>query len=338
MSYCPLWENELIHATRQGVIMAELKQVSTQKTEKELPLGRIFYILLSRIYIVIIAFVIGACAGFGLAYYQYHDIDYYGATVDYRIEMHPIDDGVRAQYVAQYSENHLRTIATSLSLDETELIGEGILPGLKEEYESRLAAGKITAAQCPNIPTDENDPSFLTWVKNVKGKLSYSFDFSKTTNSVSMSVRVLNDPLFADVLLSVARVKVAEYIENHMIVASTGANYVTDCKEFNYVSSGLISAGQKQNAYLKDIAIGAVALALVACALLIYFELSDARIRDYQQFSAQTGIPVLGVIPKAHISESALHSGYGYGYGYGYGKKHRSHKSEKNETGNKEEK
>jgi len=86
------------------------------QTEDELSLSDIFRAIWSRIWAIVAALVIGAAAGMGIAFLKYHNVYYYGTTIDYFVSSSSED--ASGELVGNaYSESVLKQVKLLLDSD-----------------------------------------------------------------------------------------------------------------------------------------------------------------------------------------------------------------------------
>lgn len=255
----------------------------------EVNFRKIFKLLLKKLYVILLAFFLAVGVGAGLAYAKNKDVHYYGTTMKFRISPMPVGAETDTQRYS-YQDVHLATITSFLS-DPTFAYGY-VLPVLRGE-------------DSPEIGTSEAD-ALLPLAMRVRSCLSYGYNYEKNTNAIFVRVRVLNDVEFAKKLLVAAREGVKAYVEKYMIQPATGegANgYRTVCEETTISKIGLLNGNQTRTAMMKyGATFGIVALVLVVSALLIA-DNANSKLHDFERFSEEMDVPVLGVVPKVRDYE-----------------------------------
>ena len=246
------------------------------QTEDELSLSDIFRAIWSRIWAIVAALVIGAAAGMGIAFLKYHDVHYYGTTIDYYIA--PIAQSSADNEVMGvgggkvYSDNLIDALIQLIDSDDFD---RQLMEGLPE------AAG---------IEKDSKEE--LEFFKLRKKTVSYSY---KGGNVLSVKISALNDPEFAEHLQEQFEKILSPYIES---VMSDIDSTMAKCKIINNRPSDLLNEGQTVKEMIKfGLIIGLVSF-IVACIVVVIVDRADTRLRDYEELPRKFNVPVLGVIPR----------------------------------------
>ena len=172
---------------------------------------------------------------------------------------------------------------------------------------------KAQALDVQNFATAEKEEALEAWRQTEKYQYaslvygsSISFAYLKSTDSGSTSdlarsfiyarIEVLRDKVFAEELLEVVKVIVPEYVKENMAVPSGYES--TNCRRVTTLNQiELTNPNYTRNQAIKYGILLAGVVFVITCALIIFIERSDKRLRDFNAITKEFGVPVLGVIP-----------------------------------------
>lgn len=246
--------------------------------QNEIELSQIFRALLNKWWIVALATVAGIILGGVFGFVRYKGKDYYGAVVKYDVSIVSfVGEEQQKGTNYSYTANHMNRM--------TELLSEDV-------FMERLMQ-RIDGA-----PARDDAEKFFPYMSALKNFLSFSYN-EKNFNSLYVTVSVLNNKEFAEMLLEAVEAEVPLYVQEYMIIPSSSdtTKYKTICEEQTIAAVQLLNGGQETKQAVKfGLILGAAAL-VIACVAVIIADNTDNRLRDYQKFSERYGITVLGVIP-----------------------------------------
>ena len=242
------------------------------QTEDELSLSDIFRAIWSRIWAIVAALVIGAAAGMGIAFLKYHNVYYYGTTIDYFVSSSSED--ASGELVGNaYSESVLKQVKLLLDSDA---------------FDRQLMAG-LPEAEGIQQDTEEEREFFDLLEKTI------SYTYAVGNNKLSVKISALNEPDLASHLEAQVKAKLPSYIES---VMNDMDGKTTTCTQLSFRPSELLNEGQTIKEMIKfGLIIGLVAL-IVACIAVVIVDRTDTRLRDYEELPRKFNVPVLGVIPR----------------------------------------
>lgn len=178
---------------------------------------------------------------------------------------------------------------------------------------------KMQALDVQNFSASETEEALEAWRQTDKYKKdstaygkAISFSYLKETDSGSTSdlarsfiyakIEVLRDEAFANKLLEVIKVVVPEYVKENMAIPSGYES--TNCRRVTTLNQiELTNPNYTRNQAIKYGILLAGVSFVVACALIIFIDRADKRLRDYNAITKEFGVPVLGVIPSIHYLE-----------------------------------
>lgn len=178
---------------------------------------------------------------------------------------------------------------------------------------------KMQALDVQNFSASETEEALEAWRQTDKYKKdskayseAISFSYLKETDSASTSdlarsfiyakIEVLRDEAFANKLLEVIKVVVPEYVKENMAIPSGYES--TNCRRVTTLNQiELTNPNYTRNQAIKYGILLAGVSFVVACALIIFIDRADKRLRDYNAITKEFGVPVLGVIPSIHYLE-----------------------------------
>ena len=242
------------------------------QTEDELSLSDIFRAIWSRIWAIVAALVIGAAAGMGIAFLKYHNVYYYGTTIDYFV-FSSSEDASGELVGNAYSESVLKQVKLLLDSDA---------------FDRQLMAG-LPEAEGIQQDTEEEREFFDLLEKTI----SYTYEVG--SNKLSVKISALNESDLASHLEAQVKAKLPSYIES---VMNDMDGKTTTCTLLSFRPSELLNEGQTIKEMIKfGLIIGLVAL-IVACIAVVIVDRTDTRLRDYEELPRKFNVPVLGVIPR----------------------------------------
>lgn len=268
---------------------------------REISFADLFRIVFRKFYVVLLAVILAAGIGATYAYSKNNGVKLYGATANYKIavltdiqdaEGNPL--GLTTGYNFLYNQQHLTMLVDELKSDK--FVSEKIVDNLVEKRFSELE-------------TDEEKEAYYGILAYVKSCIFYSYDSERNPNSVFVTVRVVNNKLFAEKLLSMTKSAVREYIQKNMIRPAPEVSYAqdgsiaskkvysTECTELTMSRIRLLNAGQTKSAMLKYAILAGFLAAMIVCITLIVLDYTDTRLRDPEDVAKRNAIPNLGVIP-----------------------------------------
>ena len=274
---------------------------------REIGFADLFRIIFKKFYVIVIAVVVAAALGATLAYAKNSGIAYYGAKADYKISVSSAlfvngqQAGEESGSNYLYKEEHLSMLIDDLSSDT--FVRDYIMADLE------------------GVPTynpdasDEESERYYNYLLSIKGCISYSYNALKNPNSISATVRVLNNKALAQKLLNQIKIAVPQYIVDNMIKPAPEVSftqdgeptsmrvYTTHCDEMSMSRIRLLNGGQTEAAMMKYALLAGFLAAIVACIVVIVIDYTDTRLRDPEDFAKRNDIHLLGAIPEQEKPE-----------------------------------
>ena len=117
-------------------------------------------------------------------------------------------------------------------------------------------------------------------------------------------------------------------------IAKTAPEYMSDIVEgssMKIVDYPVYSGRRYKPSYVKYAMLGFLLGALLVAAIIIIRYFMDDTVKGEDEVEQRFGLPILGVLPDASLSNSK-EDYYSYEYGYGYGSKKKAEGEEKNKN------
>lgn len=178
---------------------------------------------------------------------------------------------------------------------------------------------KLQALDVQNFSAAETEEALESWRQTDKYKefssaysKAISFSYLKSTDGSNTSdlarsfiyakIEVLRDKAFAETLLEVIKEVVPEYVKENMAIPSGYES--TNCRRVTRLDNIILTnANYTRNQAIKYGILLAGVSFVIACAIIIFIDRADKRLRDYNVITRDFNVPVLGVIPSMHYLE-----------------------------------
>ncbi len=156
-----------------------------------------------------------------------------------------------------------------------------------------------------------------------KAELPYTYDELKKM----ISADAVNSTEVFEVVVTSKSPTEAEKIANTIAnVLPEKISDIVNGSDVRIVDYAVVPSHRHSPSYTRNTAIGFLAGAVLAAAIIILTHILDENIRSEDYLSQSfPDIPLLSVIPDMHASRQRSGGYYGYGYGYGYGASSRKH-------------
>lgn len=274
----------------------------------EITLSELFKILWRKVVLLILACVIGLCAGGVFGVLQTWNVHYYGTTVDFYINPSKSEDastetgsqyGVYGAYGRQVMESMVELLESE-SFSETLMLNENGMPatGISDELDALIEAGDAQAA----LEAWRKTANYRSVISLVSASISYSHDTNKSADEtlaksfISVKISVLNGEEQAKILLERVKARVPAYISQNMI--KPDGYDMTNCQRITRLDDvRLLNPGDLQSTAIKYALLLGAATFLATAVAVIVVDYSDKRLRNFERTMEQLGMPVLGVIP-----------------------------------------
>lgn len=265
-----------------GYVKSHARQSSEENMvekghSKELGFGELVKILLKKFYVIVIATVIAAVVGGLVGFSNNKNVYAYGASAKFKISVYAKEgDVVSSDLNYIYKEAHLSMIVDELSSDRF----------ISEKLMSEIENMPITDPEDP----DYNEKLFYSWLNYLKSSISYSYDYAKNPNAITVSVKVYQNKDLAKVILDQVKKAVPEYISTNMIkpedVDITDAygniigtrEYETHCDEMTISYVRQLNAGQSESKTKEYAILFGFFAAVVSAVVVIVLETSDIHL------------------------------------------------------------
>lgn len=247
------------------------------RSEDEINLSDIFRALWTKLWVIVVALVIGAILGGTFGFVKYHDVHYYGANVTYFVS----------------SEKSTSETPEPSAGGITQAYSEAILKQIKGLLESDKFSRTVMNTLSEAAEIEPDSPEEQKFFKLLHSTVSYNYSVGE--NKITVSVSALNDPDFAEHLLTGIKLTLPAFILEMMNNSVLGT---TSCEQVTYELCRLLNEGQTTKEAIKFGLILGLAAAVIACAVIVIVDRTDNRLRDYENIPAKFDLPVLGVIPR----------------------------------------
>ena len=217
---------------------------------------------------------------------------------------------------AAFNEIEYQTIISSLSNADAIKTLQELYNTVYDETtgtEAIMELAKLQATDASKTALEAKNAALNAWrqtasyrstLGSFKGAISYKYlgenDIENAQqlakSFIYVSISVLDNEAFANLLLERIKKVVPMYVEQYMPVP---AGYDgTNCQITSTASSiHLTNPGYMRNQAIKmGILFGLVA-AVIACVIIIVIDRSDKRLRDHEVITKVFNVPVLGVVP-----------------------------------------
>lgn len=297
-----------------------------QEKQRELSLSNIVNVILKRLKLLIVVLIVGVILGGCFGFFISRNTKSYGAKIDY--ELHIIAttetkfrDGtssVKSEPASNYiyKEQHVSMLCEHLKSD---LFLCEILKYVNNDVVEAVcltdaSGNKYVALDSPDVEESAKQ-TFASYISFLKNALTFSFDYELHPNAFSATVSVTNSPERAKTLVAAVRklipveVSGSENKTGAIIVPETSTSinqgtgeqittsYHTECTQMSLNRSQQLNTGVVKKKTILFAALFGFFAAIVTVVILVILDSQDERIRDYNEFSKEIGLPVLSVIP-----------------------------------------